>query len=117
MAYYFVLMVGLFAAVVACRLGRSKQNCAALTNRVGIPTLLFFNALDFADTMQATPSISDKRQQRVGLRDVMDLPTREAERQRIAQGVNDHMDFRREPAARAADGLVETPFLRAPAEC
>ena len=59
----------------------------------------------------------DKRQQRVGLRDVMDLPTREAERQRIAQGVNDHMDFRREPAARAADGLVETPFLRAPAEC
>ena len=59
----------------------------------------------------------DKRQQRVGLRDVMDLPAREAERQRIAQGVDDHMDFRREPAARAADGLVETPFLRAPAEC
>ena len=59
----------------------------------------------------------DKRQQRVGLRDVMDLPTREAERQRIAQGVNDHMDFRREPAARAANGLVEAPFLRAPAEC
>lgn len=59
----------------------------------------------------------DKRQQRVGLRDVMDLPTREAERQRIAQGVDDHMDFRREPAARAADGLVETPFLRAPAAC
>ena len=59
----------------------------------------------------------DKRQQRVGLCDVMDLPTREAQRQRIAQGVDDHMDFRREPAARAADGLVETPFLRAPAEC
>ena len=59
----------------------------------------------------------DKRQQRVGLRDVMDLPTREAERQRIAQGVDDHMDFRREPAARAADGLVEPPFLRAPAAC
>ena len=41
----------------------------------------------------------DKRQQRVGLRDVMDLPTREAERQRIAQGIDDHMDFSREPAA------------------
>ena len=59
----------------------------------------------------------DLRQQRVGLRDVMDLSTREAERQRIAQGVDDHMDFRREPAARAANGLIETPFLRAPAEC
>jgi hypothetical protein len=51
------------------------------------------------------------------LRDVMDLPTREAERQWIAQGINDHMDFGREPAARAANGLVEAPFLRAPAEC
>jgi len=59
----------------------------------------------------------DKRQQRASLRDVMDLPTRQAERQRVAQGVDDHMDFRREPAARAANGLVETPFLRAPAEC
>ena len=59
----------------------------------------------------------DKRQQCVGLRDVMDLPTREAERQRIAQGIDDHMDFRREPAARAAYGLIETPFLWAPAEC
>ena len=59
----------------------------------------------------------DQRQQRVGLRDVMDLPSREAERQRIAQGVDDYMDFRREPAARAANGLIETPFLRAPAEC
>ena len=59
----------------------------------------------------------DKRQQCAGLRDVMDLPTREAERQRITQGVDNHMDFRREPAARAADGLIEPPFLRAPAEC
>jgi len=59
----------------------------------------------------------DQSQQRVGLRDVMGLPAREAQRQRIAQGVDDHMDFRREPAARASNGLVETPFLRAPAEC
>jgi hypothetical protein len=51
------------------------------------------------------------------LRDIVNLPTREAERQRIAQRVDDYMDFRREPAARAADGLVETPFLRAPALC
>ena len=59
----------------------------------------------------------DKRQQCGGLRDVMDLPTREVERQRIAQGVDDHMDFRREPTTRAANGLIEPPFLRAPAEC
>ena len=59
----------------------------------------------------------NKRQQCIGLRDVMDLPAREAERQRIAQGVDDHMDLRCEPAARAAYGLIEIPFLRAPAEC
>ena len=59
----------------------------------------------------------DQGRERFGLRDIVNLPTREAERQRIAQGVDDYMDFRREPAARAADGLVETPFLRAPALC
>ena len=59
----------------------------------------------------------DLRQQRVGLRDVMDLPTGEAERQRIAQGIDDHMDFGREPAARAANGLIETGFFWAPALC
>ena len=31
--------------------------------------------------------------------------------------VDDHMDFGCEPAVRAADGLVATPFLRAPALC
>ena len=59
----------------------------------------------------------DKGHERFGLRDIVNLPTREAERQRIAQRVDDYMDFRREPAARAADGLIETPFLRAPALC
>lgn len=59
----------------------------------------------------------DQRHERFGLRDIVNLPTREAERQRIAQGVDDDMDFRREPTARAADGLIETPFLRAPALC
>ena len=59
----------------------------------------------------------DKCQQCVGLRDVMDLPTREAERQRISQRVDDYVDFRREPAARAANGLIETPFFLAPALC
>ena len=51
------------------------------------------------------------------LGDVMDLSAGEAERQRVAQGVDDHMDLGGRAAARAAYRLVETPFLRAPALC
>ena len=47
----------------------------------------------------------------------MDLAAGEAERQGIAQGVDDHMDFGGQAAARAAYGLVDAPFLRAPALC
>ena len=53
----------------------------------------------------------------LGLGDVVDLPAGEAERQRVAQGVDDHMDLGGRAAARAAYGLVETPFLSAPALC
>ncbi len=53
----------------------------------------------------------------LGLGDVVDLAAGEAERQRIAQGVDDHMDLGGQAAARAAYGLVEAPFLRAPALC
>jgi hypothetical protein len=49
--------------------------------------------------------------------DVMHLPARQTESQRIAQGVDDYVDFCREAAAGAANGLVDTPFLRAPALC
>ena len=59
----------------------------------------------------------DKCHQRLGLRDIVNLAAGEAERQRIAQGIDDHVDLRGEPAARAADGLVEPLFLRAPALC
>ena len=52
-----------------------------------------------------------------GLCDVVGLPTGKAERERIAQGVDDHVDFGREPAARATDGLVEPGFFLAPALC
>ena len=55
--------------------------------------------------------------QRFGLGDVVDLATGEAERQGISQGIDNGVDFRREAAARAAHGLVEAPFLRAPALC
>ena len=51
------------------------------------------------------------------LGDVVDLAAGEAERQRIAESVDDHMDLGGRAAARAAYGLVETPFLRAPALC
>jgi hypothetical protein len=41
----------------------------------------------------------------------------ETERQWIAQRIDDYVDFCRKTAARAADGLVTAPFLRAPALC
>ena len=59
----------------------------------------------------------DQSGERFGLCDVVNLAARETERQRIAQSVDDGMDFRCEPAARAAYRLVATPFLRAPALC
>ena len=59
----------------------------------------------------------DKRQQRLGLGDVVDLTAREAECQRIAEGIDDHVDFRRQPAARTADSLIEPLFFSAPALC
>jgi len=59
----------------------------------------------------------DLSRERLGLCDVVGLAAREAERQRIAQGIDDRMDFCREATTRAADGLVEAPFLRAPALC
>jgi hypothetical protein len=51
------------------------------------------------------------------LGDVVDLAAGEAERQRVAQGVDDHMDLGGQAAARAAYGLIDPPFLRAPALC
>jgi hypothetical protein len=47
----------------------------------------------------------------------VDLAAGEAERQRVAESVDDHMDLGGRAATRAAYGLVETPFLSAPALC
>ena len=52
-----------------------------------------------------------------GLRDVMDLAAGEAQREGIAESIDDHVDFGREAAARAPDGLVEAVFFWAPALC
>jgi hypothetical protein len=51
------------------------------------------------------------------LGDVVDLAAGEAERQRVAESIDDHMDLGSWATARAAYGLVEPPFLSAPALC
>ena len=55
--------------------------------------------------------------QRFGLGEVVDLAARQTERKRVSNGIDDGMDFGCEAAARPAYGLVEAPFLRAPALC
>ena len=47
----------------------------------------------------------------------MRLTARQAEGDRQPQSIDDHMDFGGEAASGAANGLVEAPFLRAPALC
>jgi hypothetical protein len=48
---------------------------------------------------------------RFGLGNIVGLPAREAQRLGIAESVDDHVDFGREAAARASDGLVEAVFF------
>ena len=55
--------------------------------------------------------------QRFSLGDVVDLAARQTEGERVSHGIDDHVDFRGQATARAAYGLVEAPFLRAPALC
>ena len=59
----------------------------------------------------------DIRRQRFGLSDVVDLAFCQGGFQRVAEGVDDDVDFRRQSAARTADGLIFAPFLSAPALC
>ena len=53
----------------------------------------------------------DLRGQGFGFGDVVDLAASEAQRERIAQSIDNHMDFGREPAARTPDGLVRAVFF------
>jgi hypothetical protein len=55
--------------------------------------------------------------ERFGLVDIVHLTTRQADRQRIAQSINDDVYLCRQAATRAAYGLIGAPFLRAPALC
>ena len=55
--------------------------------------------------------------QRLGPGDVMGLSAGQAEGDGKPKRVDDGMDFGGKPAPRAACGLVEASFLRAPALC
>lgn len=55
--------------------------------------------------------------QRFGLRDVVDLATRYAESQRIAERVDDDVDLCCQAAARPPYGFIAPPFFSAPALC
>lgn len=56
-------------------------------------------------------------QQRFGLGDVVSLTAGQADRQRIAERVDDGVDFGRQPAARPPDRFPAAVFLGAPALC
>ena len=54
--------------------------------------------------------------QRFSLSDVVNLTFGQSERERVSQRIDDHMDFRRQAAARTAYGLVDA-FFCAPRRC
>ena len=49
--------------------------------------------------------------------DIVDLTRRQGEIHGIAQGIDEGVELAGQAAPRASDGLVLTPFLRAPAPC
>ena len=53
----------------------------------------------------------DAFEQQLGLRDIGGLPRRERQRDGVAERIDDRMDFRRQAAARAPDGLVLANFF------
>lgn len=59
----------------------------------------------------------DLLRQGFGLHHVVNMSAGEADRQRIAQGIDDCVDFGRQSAARAPDRFVRIPLFRAPALC
>jgi hypothetical protein len=53
----------------------------------------------------------------IGANKIMRLPTGQEEAQRIAEGINQRMDFGTQSAARSPDRLVLASFFFAPALC
>src|SRR3954466_1431861 len=56
-------------------------------------------------------------QQGIGSSQIVLLTAGEMKADRIAERIDGGVDFGAQPAARASDGLILTPFLRAPALC
>src|SRR4051812_36222668 len=56
-------------------------------------------------------------EQGIGSGQIMLLTPGEMKAGRIAERIDGGVDFRAQPSARASDGLILTPFLRAPALC
>ena len=77
----------------------------------------------FNEAIGVISFVADKRlrrdlsKERLSLGDLVDLAFGEAERQRIAESIDDDVDFGGRAAARAAYGVVLAPFFRAPALC
>ena len=98
------------AAHLAVGLGRDHRRDAAhgqgFYKAVGIVTLVGDKRLRL-----------DFGEQRFGLRDVVDLSTGQADRQRIAERVDDRVDLGRQSAARSPDRFLAAVFLGAPALC
>ncbi len=59
----------------------------------------------------------DFSEERFGLRAVVDLSARQADRQRITERVDDGVDLGRQSAARPPDRFLAAVFLGAPALC
>ena len=99
-----------WARLLAVGLGRNDGSDPALLETldecVGVITLVGDDGLGL-----------DRLEQRLGLRDVGRLPRRQRERDRIAEIVDNSVDFRRQAATRATDGLVLAVFFWAPALC
>src|SRR5512134_3141765 len=79
------------------------------------------DALD--EGIAVVPLVSDHRlrrdrfDQRGSLLNIRDMATGENQAQRITQGIHARMDLGGQSASRAANGLIATVFLSAPAEC
>ncbi len=98
------------AADLAVGLGRDHRLDAAhnqgSNEAVGVVTLVSDDGLRL-----------DLGEERFGLRDIVNLTAGQADRQRIAERVDDGVDLGRQSAARPPDRFLAAVFLGAPALC
>ena len=107
----FVEILVIFALDLAVGLGRNYGPLACLRQRNQRPLIgleAFVGKQDIG---------LHQRQQGIGSLQIAGLSRRKMKPGRVAQGVDRGMDFGAQSALAAPDGLVRTPFLRAPALC